>query len=972
MGKSPRSTRVLRSLALGLCLLPGRFFGSAEGNEPEAEPPLTPQLRVLAEFTTKPRCPVYELSEPVGLWVAVEGRRTAGEKLVWSVHDHEGVAKDKGEAAVPSGDARWSTTLALGDYGAGYFEVRVVLKPSRETLPQMGSRPPGFAAYGVLPPIERLPLEHVDDSRFGAQGTNFVASGELGKGDFVAPVYPLLGAKWFYFNRRLGELFGKGPDAYQPVLDPDAFRKSPHYEAKAGLCLLVDLHSVPAWLADIPAGGSLEGGNAITEAGQRYPPKDFGVYKSLIAKVAAEQAVRRATLFPSQAHNYYQIHWEPDWHWRGSDEAFIEMYRVAREAIREHDPAGLLLGPNYGVLKKGNQLLKRLFAKGLGAHLDGMLIHTYYLAPGTPENGGLVDDMRELVAITRSHLPPGAKIINTEWGTWWAGRPPSVDPEALHTETTTFMRGHLITLGEGADATFFFYTADMGRENGGGLLYNLTTPHPSFGATHTAPKPVFMAAATATRLLEGSTSLGPLEYLGAGVLGYAFDRGGERVLTAWSIDGRRRTVTVPVGDAPGLSVLDPMGNAKRLDCPAGMATIEIGPIPVWLRGVAPAALPFNRATAKAAQRPRGFAGDALAVFPGQPEAAVRIFAAGAWRDAGGEPGGVRIPDDAVAGPWLVGAFAPATGALIDTALVEVAPPIQATPISEKAGPRTMAFAIVNHRAAGIAGDLAIVQGSRVLATQKVALGQGERREIVFDLEDTAADATASGHPSLVFTDSRGATCRFAAPPRRRMIAASRAATPPTIDGRLDEWKLELFQGAVDDAQPALSEETALRIGAQYDAQALYLGCKVCDASHVQERSGSDAMNEDALQIGLAAQPDKPSWARRQKLCIALSSKGGGLLGFRHGGEPTGDIKPGDVAWAVTHEGNETCYEVAIPWGTLGKDLAAPGPNAFLGFGVMVTDIDRSPTGQLTTRTLLDALGGMSWNNPDDFGVLELK
>jgi hypothetical protein len=75
---------------------------------------------------------------------------------------------------------------------------------------------------------------------------------------------------------------------------------------------------------------------------------------------------------------------------------------------------------------------------------------------------------------------------------------------------------------------------------------------------------------------------------------------------------------------------------------------------------------------------------------------------------------------------------------------------------------------------------------------------------------------------------------------------------------------------------------------------------------------------------------------------------------------------------ILHEGGETRYEVAIPWRTLGKDFAFPGSRTFLGFGVMVTDIDRSPTGQLTTRTLLDALGGMSWNNPDDFGVLELK
>ena len=966
---SHRLRRLCLLLAIGLCLMHASASQGADGNAAGAEPPLTPRLQVLAEFTTKPRCPVYESGEPVSLWVAIDGRRTADEKLIWTVNDYQGAVRDKGEVAVPKGDARWSTTLAMGDYGAGYFEVHVSLKRSGETLPQMGTRPPGFAAYGVLPSIERQALARVDDSRFGAQGTNFVASGEIGKGDFVDPVYPLLGAKWIYLNRRLGEIFGKAADSYQPVLDPETFRKTPNYEAKAGLCLLVDLHSVPAWLADVPEGRSLsqEGGNAVTEAGQRYPPKDFGVYKSLVAKLVAEQTVRCATLFPGQARNYYQIHWEPDWHWRGTDEAFIEMYRVAREAIRENDPNGLLLGPNYGVLKKGNELLERLFTKGLGEHLDGLLTHAYSLAPGTPEDGGMVADMRALVAMTRANLPAGSKIIQTEWGTWWAGRPPGVDSEALRSEAARFMRGHLITLGEGVDTTFFFYTADSGR-NGGGLLYNLTSPHPAFGATHTAPKPVFMAVATATRLLEGSRSLGAIEYLGEGVLGYAFDRAGECLLAVWSRDGRRRSVAVPVGAAPGVSVLDPMGNAKPLECLGGVATIEIGPIPVWLRGVAPAAVPLEPAAARATKRPSGFAGETVAAFPGRPEAAIRLFADGTWRDAGGGPGTLQIPDAAAAGPKLVGAFDAVTVALLETMLIDVACPIQATSINDKTGPNLMAIAVMSARNVDIAGSLAVVHGGRVLAKQEVALKPGERREVTFDLAAVTGSLTPSGDLFLVFTDGKGATCRFAAPLQRRGIAAQRAAAPPAIDGTLDDWNLELFQATVDKAQPALSEATALRIGAQYDDTALYLGFKIRDASHVQERSAAESWTEDALQIGVSLRPDKPSWAARQKICVALSSTNGALLAFRH----NAPLKSGDITWAAKHDGDETRYEVAIPWQTLDRDLAGPIKDGLLGFGVMVTDIDRSPGGQLTDRTLLDALGGMSWNNPDDFGMLELK
>jgi hypothetical protein len=141
---------------------------------------------------------------------------------------------------------------------------------------------------------------------------------------------------------------------------------------------------------------------------------------------------------------------------------------------------------------------------------------------------------------------------------------------------------------------------------------------------------------------------------------------------------------------------------------------------------------------------------------------------------------------------------------------------------------------------------------------------------------------------------------------------------------------------------------------------------------VQERSVPDAWMEDSLQIGLALTPDKASWAGRQRLCVALSSKDGTLLGFRSGGGAKSVLRQGDVTWAVMHEGEETRYELAIPWRALDASLTGPCQNGFVCFGVSVSDIDRSPSGQLTTRTELDALGGMSWTNQDGFGMLELK
>lgn len=935
-------------------------------------PPLTPHLQLLAEFTEKTRCPVFEQNEPVSLWIAVDGRRISNETVLWNVKEFRGNIKDKGSFLIPKGTARWESILKLKNYGAGYFEVHLSIKGTGTSILQAGSRPSGFVVYGVLPAIQRLPLSHVDQSRFGAQGTNFIKSGKFLDGDYIDPVYPLLGAKWAYLNRHIGELFAKESVPYVPRLDSEKFEQSVSYESQAGLSMLVDLHGIPDWLWKVSDGSSKPKFDN-TRTGQRFAPNDFGKFKDLVAKLVCEQVVRRKTLFPNQSKNYYQIHWEPDWHWKGSDEDFIMMYKIAHEAIHENDPDGLLLGPNYGVLKTGNSMLKRLFTKGLGKYLDGILTHTYFLTQGTPENGGLVEDVRELAAMTKANLSPGAKIINTEWGTWWNGRPPSVDPEALRTETANFMRGHLIALGEGVDTTFFFYTADGSSKDGGGLLYNLTCPHPSCGATHVAPKPVFMAAAAATRLLEGSKSLGALEYLHDDVLGYAFDKNGQTVVSLWSTDNKNRVVKVPVGNAGRISVLDPMGNTRELVCTDGVVSVEAGAIPIWLLGIDPVVLP---STVTALQLPvHGLPGQTLQLFhPDNEFSKTRIFDGLTWIDAGGS-GVLQVPVNMKPGKRLAGLFDNVSGKIMKTSQIEIKPPIEVV-FAKTTSPRTgvLVFNISNQQPEDISGVLSLMQDGKTIAEKGITLANGGQEKIIFEMPQDKAFIPSSQELRIFFHGKNGFECSFKVPPQKAMMPAYRTLTVPTVNGNLNDWRLELFQTIEDNVNPAAAQNgMALRMAAQYDDKALYLAFQVYDKIHVQGKSPADSWNGDSIQIGLAIHASGKSWRTWQKLCFALDSQSGALIGYRHNGSPGGIISQDDVSWAIARDGDYTSYEIAVPWGSMSKNLSGPPKEGVLGLGIMVNDVDIDRvTGLETPRVYKDVLGGMSWSKPEDFGILELK
>lgn len=926
-----------------------------------AEP--LPQLT--AAFSENERWAIFQPDEPVELILTLTGSRAVEDVLQWNVTDYLGQERDQGSIKVPAGDGSWETRIQADDYGAGYFEVHLKLEKTGLTLPREGSRRPGMIAWGVLPDLQALPLEHVDDSRFGAQGTNFLLTddleGKVGNRNPLMPIYPLLGARWVYLNRHLALLYKDGPDSYHPRLDPEVFLRSSHYDADAGCAILVDMHSLPVWQRDVPPGAKSDGNH--TQAGQRFPPRDYSEYKQMLAQLVREQVVRRKTLFPNMSQNYYQISWEADWHWKGSDEDFIKMYQVAYEAVHENDPDGLLLGPNYGVLKTGNRLLRRLFPKGLGKYLDGVLIHTYYISKQGAQE--LPDDMRELVSLTREYVGPDAKIMNTEWGVAWK-KTPEEDPNALRIEAAQFMRGHLVTLGEGVDATFFFYTADHGK-SGAGLLYNLTAETRKFGATKVAPKPVFMAAATATRLLEGTRSLGRIDFLGEGVLGYAFDRNGESVICLWSEDGESRDIPIPVGTSTMPTLIDPMGNPKSLAVQDGTATVRLDTIPVWIRGIHPATLPIGNEDVKE-----------ITTLPGEKvrlpklhnrELRAASFVNGEWRTEGMRAGMMSVPEDASVGPMLVKLSDAKTEALIRTIIVHVNPVLQLEQVMD-VPPGQLEVRLTNARSEVSEGDLYLLAGEEVVAQKPVVLQGGQDVQIGFPVRNLDASPGFSLH----YRDARGAECRLGLNSPKKIVTAHRAVSVLTIDGQLDDWLLEDFQRYENQQNPELAERMDPRVAVRYDAEKLYFAVQLNDSDHLQTQSPQGLWHADSIQIALAIDPENPDQKNWQKLNIGRNSVNGHQNVFRDMGDafPAGIVSTKELSRAIVRSGDETVYEIAIPWQDVAQGLDGVPPRNYMGVGIMINNIDSTADGKKTRREWIDLLGGMRFSKPEDMGLIEFQ
>lgn len=989
---------------------------------------LPPVVRMAAQLATNPYCGVFPPVEPVEVLVEITGRRMTARKIEWSVTDWKDEVVDRGTIPVPlQPEAKvdglysmtyknefhdwqasrpkrevppWRTSLKLPDYGPGYFAVNMRLVSGRGgyphskmdvTLPAFGDRPEGMLSYAVLPDIKALPLEHVDDSRFGLCGEADLLSGDVYGGNRFDPLFPWAGARWVYGYRRPHDM---RLNHYNPT--PEASARLWNKESNAGLCLLQSCGGVPHHMQAAPEGVKNFGGSA-------YPPRDFEAYGKIIGKFAKERAqMREAGLFPTQRNNYYEIHWEPDWKFKGSDEAFIRMYEAAWRAIHANDPNGKLIGPKYGVLPRGIAYLERLLPMGLGKYLDGLSSHSY----GSWPDRVLARDVRGLVELAREYLPSDAKLMVDELeGSFLYPKPYTQAQGAA-----AAMRGHLIWLGEGFDTSWFFYV--IGAKHG--LFYPLVNDRAG-RFSYLSPTRNFSTFAALTRLLEGTKTIGSVSCLGDEIKAYAFDRAGETLIALWAADEAGscaepvRPVEIPIG--PGeVTLYDPVGRATKVASRDGVVTVAVGAQPVFVLGVPAAAAP----TTRLALRP----GEAFPAGTLDEEGSFVLFRGGkeiALNDA------KSLPRDIGPGDWLLQKRTK-DGALLTGRTVAVAAPlsVEELPADEKR-PDVRTLRLANTWDEAVQGRVdiypamdryghntskkwqVIAPGASPLQSREIKLAAGETREVEFDLSATAGPKPGA-RANLVaqFSDPFGRATRTDMRPLKsapRRVLVGRAAAAPAIDGDLRPWFLELFKtfASGDDVRAGRqdwqgSEDLSFRLGAQYDDNALYIAVKVRDQSHLHEgvNPWRTSWGEDSIQINLAlhplpegtgdsanipglnTSPARLGYAFFQEFCFALKENQPVAYRFE---APTPiktgplDLQAEGVRFAAKRVGDETHYEIAMPWRELDPKLTGAPEEKVLGFAIVVNDID-IVKGFKSRRKAMNAIG--TFGPSPELGVLELE
>lgn len=529
--------------------------------------------------------------------VAVTTRPGSADTLKWSIADALGKTVASGSFAAPA--AATKTTLTCSSTIAGYFAVSATFVNHGGQVQTAGTRPNGIATFGVLPNlggvIPAVTYAKQEQHRFGMQGFN-------DNGTMLAA----LGISSTIDDRQMSVMEPNGRNTFNPAannLDP--------FYTSGKVMRLVRLDGIPGWAS--AHGLSPDYG---------YLPSDPSYFADYLSRVGQETEAIRARYYPTMSANYYQVTWEPYILWKDTDANFVALYKAAYQGLHSKDPHAVVMGPAEPFPSLTTDRLKRLAPLGLARYLDGIATHGYYDAGTSPSHpperhhtdanaadaaNSLLNEMRNLRAEMAKDYKPNMKLFVTETGiSYDIGSnygPNYPTPNVLFAQGAVVARTHIILLGEGADQTYVFFGPDFPGEPGYGTFFDLDHPQAAFGTTNISPKPAAMAVAAMTRVLDGTTTLGPVNNLPSGVYAYAFQQlGNGKVITAlWTHNNAvwpasngafSATYSTPYKlnvDAAGTSgtvqLIDAMGNVSSAPYTNGVVTLTLTESPQYVVSV---------------------------------------------------------------------------------------------------------------------------------------------------------------------------------------------------------------------------------------------------------------------------------------------------------------------------------------------------------------------------------------------------
>jgi hypothetical protein len=672
---------------------------------------------------------------------------------------------------------------------------------------------------------------------------------------------------------------------------------SRRYEPKEKYNRIEAVMSPPGWVV-APENRAKQ---AITVT---YPPADWDAYR----KVARVFASTRPWV------KYFEGLNEPDAnHWKGTDEELVKYHRVMREEVHAAGNGQKVLGPCFWSIDLTH--LDKLVKLGLLDAVDGISMHSYANAP--PE-GKWIEDIRALKSYLAKQGRPDMPVFLTEYG-WNTGAGDAPSPEQELLQARYAARGMSLLAAENLAGSQYFVLryADNPRDNGWSITRGDNTPRPAY----TAISHIFRWLGNA----QGKSTLHPTpsSYL------LLFSKNNRTVAVGWDTQGTSR-IALP---------MKPLRAETMTGAPLSVTNqiVELSESPIFLEFDTPAlASPASSAPPLALTRGKSLT---LNDAPGQTALPLPLRVAGRVLSAPADatPGlytGLQFAN----GQWRQ--FAVQVKAPWNIADVKVAwpvgssaPEVQFTARNDAERVTLLPYLKLDSLPDEFGAPITLATGqSRTISIPIKNYFYGTRLQGRAMLEQHSANGVSSlGLPFDVLP----------------IVAAQRGSTPVVAVPRLTSASWQAFGPGQPKSLPPADVSAVLQTS--YDKQALHLRIAVRDDEEHFSSGTTPFWAADSVQFAFdlkplaALMPASASLSTRRVLEYGAAKRDGNATVWRTMSTlpdlPQDVIEPQAKA-NIQRQGEETIYEIELPWRLLGLTQAPPAGST-LGFDLAINDSDGS-------------------------------
>ena len=502
------------------------------------------------------------------------------DTLDWWITDYAGKVHASGAISVVEGTT--TANMVCSSTISGYFAVSARLSKSGVVPSPQGSRPSGFAAFGVLPNVaDFVPAFNasLDARRVGLVGAN-----DIEPGTGLQPLNEHLGTSWIMTSRSMALTEPQYAGQYNPAtyqIDPSL--------KEGTLARIVYMNGLPFWASTAPspsAGGSYPRNPTVPfKATPRWSVRKVRGSKRTTFRISIRTTTRSAGNQTGSLHRMERHRCAVRPALPGSlGRRALDRSECGNSGAGDAEPRHLCQLARAPRAPRICQIPRR--------GLLPWLLHRRREFSAAAEVGDLPEKVQALRTTMASVLPAGTKLFVTEVGIGYpmgANYGPNYPTSAVLTEhAEAVVRTHLINLGEGVDTSFIFYSSDFTSPVGFGTYFNLSLSN--YASGNLEPKPTAMAVAAATRLIDGSRSLGALTNVPTGGYGYSFLLADSaHVMTAlWAHNSSfnaSESYQLPVaaaGTSGDVIMFDTMGNPRTLAYSNGLANVTLSEMPIYV------------------------------------------------------------------------------------------------------------------------------------------------------------------------------------------------------------------------------------------------------------------------------------------------------------------------------------------------------------------------------------------------------